>query len=351
MVGFFLKLALFLGFCCPLCLSSAYPHAPKERDCAFQISEEIEGYPAQIAENLMNSLFEKLSVSSKTKKMKVPKEFVRALVPVLLRHERGNIYIPLTSLTKPILIHCKLDEIANDQNQFAMLVQVIAKWKEEEAKSFEWNPRPNWRSERSGTYVSEKILNRYELELWLNRKGNYLNFDAVAAVVAISRINRTQASISSTVKDLDGNDISIYELIDEFRESKIFDPKGAPDVIPVKDPRTQEWRFATLAHRRLVAAQHAGIREVLVKIHRPGSFLPNREVSNSMKLRMEKAEASFRDFRTGEYRYVKNGFTPEYWGEAVICFCANSRAMNGLSEQEFPNTGLPGLPPLPRRNR
>lgn len=94
----------------------------------------------------------------------------------------------------------------------------------------------------------------------------------------------------------------------------------------------------------------AGLKKVWVKVHRPESRIPNEKISNSLSvdLTFQGGSLDFEDPLTGETKHVEGVFRPTTWGEAIVCVCANTRRMRKLAEWQFPNTGLPGLPPLPR---
>lgn len=126
----------------------------------------------------------------------------------------------------------------------------------------------------------------------------------------------------------DGKTIS--DVADGMRANGWDHSKPPPEMVAYPDGRV-----VTLDHRRLVAADKAGIEEVPARVHAADESMPPSEA------RRFALKTEFADPETGQ-TYFK-GDLPTNWGEAAKFRSANQRAMGF---PDFPIEGRPGLPPI-----
>ena len=146
--------------------------------------------------------------------------------------------------------------------------------------------------------------------------------DPVRWDVPLRNIRSTQATVSPNMSD--GTPIS--NVAQTMREEGGYSSDGGPDTV-LNDDGT----VTTVDHRRLVAADEAGVEEVDPTVHAPDEPLPE-DMAERFKLQKE-----FTDEETG-ITYPK-GSVAETWGEATRFRAANQG-------KNFPLRGDPKLPAI-----
>lgn len=152
----------------------------------------------------------------------------------------------------------------------------------------------------------------------------------VLSNIPLNEIKYSQGDVSRTATGLDGNRVTIDQAAENIRANG-FDPTGAPDV--VKYPNGD---LVTLDHRRLVAANRAGIEEVPAHVHLAEEPLPPQE---TRRFTLDKLSEPITDPRTGKV-YQPGAFAKNY-GEAALFRSANQRQF-GFSD--FPLQGSTEVP-------
>ena len=154
----------------------------------------------------------------------------------------------------------------------------------------------------------------------LNEPGRMPELDQgpepVDRLVRMRDIKYTQKDVSPRM----GDGRPIDDISDRMQQDG-WDP-ASPDPDMVQNPDGES--ATTLDHRRLVAAEHAGIDEVPAKMHGPDELLPE-EMEGRFEL-----EKNFTDPESGIT--YKKGTVAETWGEAARFRAANQGA-------EFPAGG------------
>ena len=145
--------------------------------------------------------------------------------------------------------------------------------------------------------------------------------------VNLSDIKYTQATVS--IKTADGTPVS--NIASEMKLKGWDLSKGVPDLIRLDDG------FMTLDHRRLVAADWAGLKKTPANIHGFDELLPST-FKQSGRYSSFESPVAFSDISTKTTFY--KGDLPETWGQAGM--------IRSLQQQErfgrFPITGSSKLP-------
>ncbi|MBO0800421.1 MAG: hypothetical protein J2P31_16505, partial [Blastocatellia bacterium] len=148
--------------------------------------------------------------------------------------------------------------------------------------------------------------------------------------VRLYKIRYSQARVSPEASD--GTPI---EVMAEYMRNNGWDhEKGYPDMVEYPDGR-----IVTVDHRRLVAANQAGMEEVPANVHPASEGIDRAKAIKRFKLRVR-----FTDPETG--RIYKRGSIPSNWGEAAKFRSANQRRMGF---PDFPIEGSPDLPEIKDR--
>jgi hypothetical protein len=149
---------------------------------------------------------------------------------------------------------------------------------------------------------------------------------AAATNVRLNRVRSSQGYVTSKTRD----GTPITEISADMRDNGWNGGKPPPEMVEYPDGR-----IVTVDHRRLVAAQRAGIEEVPAIIH------PADEAMTKQQAKRFRLETEISDPVTGTA--YKRKALPRNWGEAAIFRCANQR-IRGYPD--FPLEGMPGLPPV-----
>ncbi|MCG8517325.1 MAG: RHS repeat-associated core domain-containing protein, partial [Pseudomonadales bacterium] len=145
--------------------------------------------------------------------------------------------------------------------------------------------------------------------------------------VNLSDVKYTQKTVS--IKSGDGT--PVLDIAYQMKNNGWNLSKGAPDLIKLDDG------FMTLDHRRLVAADWAGLDEIPANIHGFNEALPS-SFTQSKRFQSFESPVDFSDISTQTTFY--KGDLPETWGQAGM--------MRSLQQQEkfgqFPISGSTELP-------
>ena len=144
--------------------------------------------------------------------------------------------------------------------------------------------------------------------------------------VPLDELRYSQGDVSPQT----GDGTPIEDVAADMRNNGWDTSKPNPDVVEYEDGRK-----VTLDHRRLVAAQQAGLKEVPANVHPANEPLPAEDAG---RFKLGKGQG-FTDPETGiEY---KRGDVPKTWGEAAKFRAASQRA-KGFPD--FPIEGSENLP-------
>ncbi|WP_251812619.1 hypothetical protein [Alkalimarinus sediminis] len=166
-----------------------------------------------------------------------------------------------------------------------------------------------------------------ERSISTTRVGNVVPNSNGPDLVNLSDIKYTQATVS--IKTGDGT--PVLNIASEMKLNGWDLSKGTPDLIRLDDG------FMTLDHRRLVAADWAGLDKIPGNIHGFDELLPT-SFTQSGRFSSFESPVAFSDLSTRTSFY--KGDLPETWGQAGM--------IRSLQQQErfgqFPITGSSELP-------
>ncbi|WP_419807515.1 RHS repeat-associated core domain-containing protein [Sphingomonas sp.] len=145
--------------------------------------------------------------------------------------------------------------------------------------------------------------------------------------VRLDQVNSTQADVSPNTAD--GR--SIDDVAGDMRTNGWDNSKAPPDMV-----QTDDGRYTTLDHRRLVAADRAGLDEVPANVHDPDEPLSASEQQRFSNT----SDNALVDDANGRVYYP--GDKPTTWGEATRIRSLKQQAI----DPTFPADGRPGLPPV-----
>jgi hypothetical protein len=152
----------------------------------------------------------------------------------------------------------------------------------------------------------------------------------VLSNIPLNEIKYSQGDVSRTATGLDGKRVTIDQAAENIRANG-FDPTGAPDVV-----KYLNGDLVTLDHRRLVAANRAGIEEVPARVHLAEEPLPPKA---NGRFRLDQLGEPITDPRTGTV--YQPGAAARNYGEAALFRSANQRQF-GFSD--FPLQGSTEVP-------
>jgi hypothetical protein len=158
--------------------------------------------------------------------------------------------------------------------------------------------------------------------------------------VALEDVRYSQGDVSPKMSSPSGEKVSI-ETVAEDMKLHGFPKEAAPTVVEYPNGE-----LVTLDHRRLVAANKAGITEVPATVFSANQRLPQRQIV-AKRFRL-KTSTPITDPRTG--RIYHPGDVAETYGEAALIRSANQRTLRDeagrLLHPEFPLEGSPEIPKI-----
>jgi Papain fold toxin 1, glutamine deamidase len=158
--------------------------------------------------------------------------------------------------------------------------------------------------------------------------------------VSLDDMRYSQGDVSSKMSLPNGEKVPIDTVVGDMRTNG-FPNDAAPTV--VEHPNGE---LVTLDHRRLVAADKAGIKEVPAKVFSANERLPQQQILKK-RFRLKTAEP-ITDPRTGKVYHP--GDVAETYGEAALIRSANQRMLRDeaghLLYPDFPLEGSPKIPDI-----
>jgi hypothetical protein len=158
--------------------------------------------------------------------------------------------------------------------------------------------------------------------------------------VALKKLRYSQGDVSPKMSGADGKKVPIGTVADDMKANG-FPVDAAPTVVEYPDES-----LVSLDHRRLVAADKAGIQEVPAHVKLSTSRLPQDQINNGRFTL--KAKEPITDPRTGKVYQPDD--VAETYGEAALFRSANQRTLRDKKTGEllFPDFPLEGSPEVPR---
>jgi hypothetical protein len=161
---------------------------------------------------------------------------------------------------------------------------------------------------------------------------------SVRRQVELDKLHYSQGDVSPKMSLPDGQKVPIETVAADMKTNG-FPKDAAPTVVEYPNGD-----LVSLDHRRLVAAEKAGIKEVPADVVSATQRLPQNQIDNK-RFRLQTTE-SITDPRTGQI------YPPDYvaktYGEAALIRSANQRILKGkagnLLYPDFPLEGSPKIP-------